>query len=75
MWLKYGFLTNEQSLILVNTIGATLMFTYSIIYYIFTINKRLTIKQFLVVINILVMAIIYTFYEEDLNKSISVIGK
>jgi len=75
LWLKYGFLTNEQSLILVNTIGATLMFTYSIIYYIFTINKRLTIKQFLVVINILVMAIIYTFYEEDLNKSISVIGK
>nr|AAD03390.1 saliva [Drosophila melanogaster] len=45
-WLRYGVLTNEQSIVLVNIIGSTLFLVYTLIYYVFTVNKRACVKQF-----------------------------
>lgn len=39
LWLRYGFLTQEESIILVNTIGATLFLAYSITYLCYCIKK------------------------------------
>uniref|UniRef100_A0A182JY06 Sugar transporter SWEET1 n=1 Tax=Anopheles christyi TaxID=43041 RepID=A0A182JY06_9DIPT len=40
MWLKYGVLTEESTLILVNFIGSALFFSYAVVFFIFCVNKR-----------------------------------
>ena len=75
MWLKYGFLTDEKNVILVNTIGATLFFCYVVVYWMFTINKRSTFRQLTCAFLILISAIAYTqIYEEDKKQAIETIG-
>lgn len=75
MWLKYGFLTDEKNVILVNTIGATLFFCYVVVYWVFTINKRSTFRQLTCAFLILISAVAYTqIYEEDKKQAIEIIG-
>ncbi|XP_068143792.1 sugar transporter SWEET1 isoform X1 [Drosophila tropicalis] len=59
-WLRYGVLTNEQSVVLVNVIGATLFLGYILTFYVFTVNKRCYVKQFAFVLLILIGVIWYT---------------
>lgn len=39
LWLRYGFLIQDRSLILVNTVGATLFFAYIVTFYLYSIKK------------------------------------
>lgn len=39
LWLRYGFLIQDSSIILVNTVGSTLFFAYVITFYLYSINK------------------------------------
>lgn len=39
LWLRYGFLIGDSSLILVNTVGATLFFAYVVTFYLYSIKK------------------------------------
>ncbi|KAI8035780.1 sugar transporter SWEET1 [Drosophila gunungcola] len=64
-WLRYGVLTNEQSIVLVNIIGSTLFLVYTLIYYVFTVNKRACVKQFGFALTVLVVVIIFTNQLED----------
>ncbi|EDW02266.1 sugar transporter SWEET1 [Drosophila grimshawi] len=64
-WLRYGVLTNEQSIVMVNMIGSTLFLVYTLIYYVFTINKRTYVKQFAVVLFVLIAVIVYTNRLQD----------
>lgn len=76
LWLKYGFLANEKAVILVNSIGATLFFGYVLIYWMFTINKRATLRQFFCALLVLGTTIGYTqFYEEDRSEAVEVTGE
>jgi len=63
--LRYGVLTNEQSVVLVNIIGSTLFLVYTLIYYVFTVNKRACVKQFGFSLTVLVVVIIFTNRLED----------
>lgn len=40
IWLKYGFLTNNQTIQIVNSIGCVLQLIYICIYYIYSREKR-----------------------------------
>ncbi|SPP75153.1 sugar transporter SWEET1 [Drosophila guanche] len=74
-WLRYGVLTEEQSIVLVNVIGSTLFLIYTLIYYVFTINKRAFVKQFAFVLAVLIGVIIYTNRLEDQrNQMIHITG-
>ncbi|KAH8394771.1 hypothetical protein KR222_005151, partial [Zaprionus bogoriensis] len=59
-WLRYGVLTNEQSIVMVNIIGSTLFLVYTLVYYVFTVNKRSYVKQFAIVLALLVGVIVFT---------------
>ncbi|XP_067634170.1 sugar transporter SWEET1 [Eurosta solidaginis] len=50
LWLYYGILTNEHSVILVNSIGIMLFLCYTIIYYMFSVSKKSYLKQFFIVL-------------------------
>lgn len=62
LWLRYGFLINEPSMIIVNTVGATLFFSYSATFYVYSIKKSTTLKQIIVAIALLVAILWYSFY-------------
>lgn len=74
MWLKYGTLTNERTVILVNIIGTFLFFVYTLTYYVFTVNKKSILKQFSIVSLILVLASFYTQYELNAEQATQTIG-
>uniref|UniRef100_A0A182P8V0 Sugar transporter SWEET n=1 Tax=Anopheles epiroticus TaxID=199890 RepID=A0A182P8V0_9DIPT len=74
MWLKYGVLTEESTVILVNFIGSALFFSYTVVFFIFCVNKREVIRQMMGISCIILSATFYTMIETDEEKSIRVIG-
>lgn len=76
LWLKYGTLANETTVILVNTVGATLYLSYFIIFWMFTINTRAIYRQFFSAILALGLVLSYTgYYEENRAAAIEVVGE
>uniref|UniRef100_A0A182NQ79 Sugar transporter SWEET1 n=1 Tax=Anopheles dirus TaxID=7168 RepID=A0A182NQ79_9DIPT len=74
MWLKYGVLTEESTLILVNFIGSALFFSYTVVFFVFSVNKREVVRQMMLISCIILSATIYTSLETSLEKSVRVIG-
>lgn len=74
LWLTYGKLTNQNSVILVNTIGSALFFFYNVVYYVFTVNKSSVLKQFFIASLALFGSITYTQYETNVEASVQTIG-
>lgn len=61
---------------MVNIIGATLFLTYVIIYWMFTINKNSTLRQFSCALMILFASIFYTqIYELDSSVALESMGE
>jgi len=50
---------------MVNIIGSTLFLIYTLVYYVFTVNKRAYVKQFALVLAILIGVIVYTNSLQD----------
>ena len=75
LWLRYGFLTAEKIVIIVNLVGSLLMLVYVGIYYVFTVNKKTYMRQFAVTVLFLITAVLYTKYEEDRGKASKIMGK
>ncbi|XP_074036243.1 sugar transporter SWEET1 [Leptinotarsa decemlineata] len=59
LWLRYGFLIQDGSLILVNTVGATLFFAYVVTFYIYSIKKTMVIRQFSICLLFLLIVLVY----------------
>ncbi|XP_049295301.1 sugar transporter SWEET1 [Anopheles funestus] len=74
MWLKYGVLTEESTLILVNFIGSALFFSYTVVFFIFCVNKREVVRQMMLISCIILSATLYTMFESDVEKSVRIIG-
>lgn len=75
-WLRYGILTNEQSIVMVNIIGATLFLIYTLVYYVFTVNKRSYVKQFAVVLTLLIGVVVFTNnLQDEPQKMIHITGE
>lgn len=61
---------------MVNMIGSTLFLIYTLVYYVFTVNKRAYVKQFGVVLAILIAVIVYTnSLQDDQKKMIHLTGE
>uniref|UniRef100_A0A182S9B4 Sugar transporter SWEET n=1 Tax=Anopheles maculatus TaxID=74869 RepID=A0A182S9B4_9DIPT len=74
MWLKYGVLTEESTVMLVNFIGSALFFSYTVVFFVFCVNKREVIRQMMLISCIILSATFYTMFESDAEKSIRIIG-
>ncbi|CAD7013853.1 unnamed protein product [Ceratitis capitata] len=59
-WLRYGLLTDEHSVVLVNIIGSFLFLCYTLVYYIFSVNKKSYLRQFGIVLCMLLGVWYYT---------------
>lgn len=61
LWLRYGFLIRDTSFILVNTIGATLFFSYVCVFFLYSIKKvrlKFVIDSFIVVKSLWFMIVV-----------------
>jgi len=74
LWLTYGKLTNERSVVIVNTVGSILFLSYTVVYYVFTVSKSSFLKQFFMSLLTLLLTIVYVQYEDDIDKAIQVMG-
>ncbi|XP_018578432.1 sugar transporter SWEET1 [Anoplophora glabripennis] len=74
LWLRYGFLIQDRSLILVNTVGATLFFAYVVTFYLYSIKKTSIIRQFLGSFLFLIVTLLYIHRIEDVDTAKSNLG-
>lgn len=74
LWLKYGLLSEEHTIIFVNTIGSVLFFAYTIIYFTFSVNKRIVVRQFFLVSCFILGCTGYTKYEQNPDEALRIIG-
>ena len=75
LWLRYGMLTTENTVILVNAIGVFLFSLYCITYYVFTVNKKRVSHQLLLVVLMITFAITYSKFEPNDLQASRLIGK
>nr|XP_036223805.1 sugar transporter SWEET1 isoform X2 [Bactrocera oleae] len=73
-WLRYGMLTDERSVILVNIIGSFLFLCYTMIFYIFSVNKKSYMRQFGIVLCILFGVWYYTNLVETEEEKVRVMA-
>ncbi|XP_053684914.1 sugar transporter SWEET1 [Sabethes cyaneus] len=74
LWLYYGIITREHTLIFVNTIGSVLFFSYIVTYFIFSVNKGAVIRQTSAACSFILACTIYSNYEAEVEKVVKVIG-
>lgn len=61
---------------MVNIIGATLFLIYTLVYYVFTVNKRSYVKQFAVVLTLLIGVVVFTNnLQDEPQKMIHITGE
>ncbi|CAG9860465.1 unnamed protein product [Phyllotreta striolata] len=65
LWLRYGFLIDDSSIILVNTIGATLFFAYVVTFYWYTLNKTIIVRQFMCSFLLFIIIILHVHRGDD----------
>lgn len=75
LWLKYGVLSNEMTVVLVNVIGACLFFIYFVIFWLFTVNTSAIYRQFFGCLVVLGLTLSYTdYYAIDRTEAVEVVG-
>lgn len=61
---------------MVNIIGATLFLIYTLVFYVFTVNKRAYVKQFAVVLTLLIGVVVFTNnLQDEPQKMIHITGE
>ncbi|XP_023245484.1 sugar transporter SWEET1-like [Copidosoma floridanum] len=74
LWMLYGILINDKSIIIVNTFGSSLQFFYSFTFYIYTVKKNVIVKQILLALTFISFMYLYWLLEEDVSKVIRHVG-
>lgn len=76
LWLRYGFLANEEAVIIVNTVGSTLFLAYSVVFWMYASNIRTIYRQFFLALVVMCVTFTYTdWYEVNRSEAIEVVGK
>ncbi|XP_026758068.1 sugar transporter SWEET1 [Galleria mellonella] len=65
LWLLYGLTKHDDKIVLVNTIGVSLMVSYTVVFYIYTFKKSSLLKQIFVTVSLIIFFIGYVSIEED----------
>lgn len=68
-------MTNDPSIHLVNVIGSTLFFLYTLVYYVFTVNKTALLKQFSLALLVLMLCIVYIHSTDNVAEAKVAVGK
>lgn len=74
LWMYYGILTANETLIFMNIIGCTLFLSYLLVFYVYTSFKHLVRKQLLFTLILIVLLLMYIQLETDPNVLKSRIG-
>lgn len=74
LWLLYGILINDKSVITVNMFGSSLQFFYAFTFYIYTVKKNLIVKQMLAALTFISMMYLYWFAAEDIAWVTKIVG-
>lgn len=74
IWLKYGLLTSERSLIYVNSVGVATMLAYTICFYLFTVKKRETLRIFCLANIFLASVLFYTSVQSERHRATEIVG-
>ncbi|KAK6631163.1 hypothetical protein RUM43_014259 [Polyplax serrata] len=74
MWLLYGVIIGDRTVININTVGSALQLSYTLCYYKFTAKRGEVRKQFGCGLFIILAAILYSFYETNSERLISFFG-
>ncbi|KAM3963410.1 sugar transporter SWEET1 [Aphomia sociella] len=74
LWLLYGLTKHDDKIVLVNTIGITLMASYTVVFYIYTFKKSSLLKQIFVTMSLIIFFIGYVSIEEDIKLLLSRLG-
>lgn len=65
LWLLYGMLIHDKSIIIVNAFGSSLQYFYAFTYYIFSVKKNIIVKQMLLALAFISSMYLYWFVAED----------
>ncbi|XP_013420835.1 sugar transporter SWEET1 isoform X1 [Lingula anatina] len=75
VWLKYGTLIHDPTIILVNIVGLCFQTVYIFIYYIYSLQKHFIYKQFAFAAAVVVPTLVYAKYlASSLAKATQVVG-
>ncbi|XP_060529135.1 sugar transporter SWEET1 [Cylas formicarius] len=74
LWLRYGFLIQDRSIILVNAVGILLFFTYVTIFFIYSIKKGSIIRQCLACMIVLSLVLLHIQQTTDIQEAKSFLG-
>ncbi|EEB16589.1 conserved hypothetical protein [Pediculus humanus corporis] len=74
LWLIYGIIINDYTIVKVNTIGATLQFSYTFCYYIHCTKKNDVRKQLGIGFLTIVTAFFYSMNEKNMSRLVTVFG-
>lgn len=74
LWLCYSHVTNDSSIHLVNVIGSTLFFLYTLVYYVFTVNKTALLKQFSLALLVLMLCLVYIHATDNVADAKVAVG-
>lgn len=75
LWLRYGFLIQDTSLILVNTIGVSLFFSYVIVFFLYSIKKTHVLRTLLVGLLILIIILMKLHRTDDIEAARTNLGQ
>lgn len=75
LWLRYGTLINEPTVIFVNAVGVLLFLSYCTSYFIFTVKKRKILQQLCLVLLMISFAVGYSYIEYSDVESSRLIGE
>ncbi|XP_058797305.1 sugar transporter SWEET1-like isoform X2 [Phymastichus coffea] len=65
LWLLYGILIQDKSVMIVNIFGSSLQFFYAFTFYTYTIHKKVIVKQMFSAILFINLMYLYWFVSED----------
>ncbi|KAL7288802.1 sugar transporter SWEET1 [Trichogramma pretiosum] len=67
LWMLYGFLIQDKSIVIVNCVGASLQFFYTFTFYIYTIKKKLIVEQMSIALAFIGIMLFYWHIQEDIS--------
>lgn len=75
LWLRYGTLIGDTTLIVVNSIGASLFALYSLSFFLFTVKKRKVLQQLMLVLLMISFALGYSYVADSDAEASRLIGE
>ncbi|CAG9765508.1 unnamed protein product [Ceutorhynchus assimilis] len=74
LWLRYGFLIQDTSIILVNTIGVSLFFSYIVVFFLYSIKKIHVLRQLLFCLLVLIVVLMKIHRTEETELARNFLG-